>query len=233
MTFDSVIDVGCGAGQMLDACSKAGVKIIRGVDGSWVKPEVLLIPSECFSQYDLTQPNLKAGIPETHFDLAISSEVAEHIDIDGEENFIDNLTSFSEVILFSAAVPGQAWFRKAALHHVNEQWPSYWIEKFAARGFVPVDCVRPKIWNDREIPAWYRQNLLIFVKKDALHKYPNIESEAGRPVFDVVHPELWSERTIPIRDMGSRILCRYIFTSMLYLVPAFMRAVKKRLFGCK
>ena len=34
VNFQSVIDIGCGVGNMLRVCLDSGVKIIRGVDGS-------------------------------------------------------------------------------------------------------------------------------------------------------------------------------------------------------
>ena len=207
---------------MLRACHDSGTNVIRGVDGSWVKPKFLLIPQECFTQYDLSRPCLKDAIPEKHFDLAISTEVAEHLDQKDSNTFIDNLTSFSDVILFSAAIPGQG-----GTHHVNEQWPSYWIEKFAARGYVPVDCIRPHIWDDEDIRSDARQNLLIFVKEDKLSEYPAIASEAGRKVLDLVHPNVY--KIEKVYNMGFSALCKTIPAAIFYLIPAFIRAVKKRL----
>ena len=227
LTFESVIDIGCGVGQNLMACYESGAKAIRGVDGSWVNQDLLMIPKECFTQYDLSQPNIKAAIPEQHFDLTISSEVAEHIDRQDTEIFMDNLTSFSDVILFSAAIPGQG-----GTHHVNEQWPSYWIKKFAARGYVPVDCIRPLIWHDDSIRTDYRQNLMFFVKKDALDKYPSLKREAGRPVIDAVHHTLWENKLESERNIsryGFRKNCRNIFFGLIYLIPSFLRGVRNRL----
>ena len=140
---------------------------------------------------------------------------------------MDNLTSFSDVILFSAAIPGQG-----GTHHVNEQWPSYWIEKFAVRGYVPVDCIRPLIWSDASIRIDYRQNLMIFVKKNALDQYPALKCEAGRPVIDAVHRNLWEsalEYEHTVSKYGFRKNCRNIFFGLIYLIPSFFRAVKKRL----
>ena len=67
LTFESVIDIGCKVGQNLMDCCESGAKIIRGVDGSWVNQDLLMIPKECFTQYDLSQPNIKAAITEQHF----------------------------------------------------------------------------------------------------------------------------------------------------------------------
>ena len=208
------------------ACYEAGAKAIRGVDGSWVNKDLLMIPEQCFTQYDLSQPNIKAAIPEQHFDLTISSEVAEHIDRQDTDTYMDNLTSFSDVILFSAAIPGQG-----GTHHVNEQWPSYWIEKFAARGYVPVDCIRPKLWDDKNVQIWYRQNLLLFVKKDRLNDYPAIAAETGRKIPDLVLPDMYLSKieSFKVSNMGLKQLCKTIPAAAVSLIPAFIRAVKKRI----
>ena len=205
------------------ACYEAGAKTIRGVDGYWVNKDLLMIPQECFTPYDLSQPNIKAAIPEQHFDLTISSEVAEHIDRQDTDTYMDNLTSFSDVILFSAAIPGQG-----GTHHVNEQWPSYWVKKFAARGYVPVDCIRFKIWHDNAVLSWYRQNLMIFVKKNALDKYPALKREAERPVIDVVHFNYW-ENIRNGKKRGFKTNCKMILSGLAYIVPSFFRSVKNRI----
>ena len=53
----SVIDVGCGVGGWLQSFSENGVATIRGLDGNYVDRSKLYIPSECFSEIDLQQPN--------------------------------------------------------------------------------------------------------------------------------------------------------------------------------
>lgn len=142
---------------------------------------------------------------------------------------MDNLTSFSDVILFSAAIPNQG-----GTHHVNEQWPSYWAEKFLARGFVPADCIRFKLWNDKNISFWYRQNLIIFVRKNALHKYPMLEREVSKPLPDAVHPELWNSllRSLEasrVRNMGPKRIIKTVISGLIYFVPSLIRAIRKRL----
>lgn len=226
LSFSSVIAIGAGVGQILKVCSETGASVIRGIDGSWVNRDLLMIPLDCFSQYDLSQPNLRENIPEKNFDLTISSEVAEHIDPKDTEIYMDNLTSFSDVILFSVAIPFQG-----GTHYVNEQWPSYWIEKFSARGFVPVDCIRPNIWDDKEIGYWYRQNLMLFVKEDKLKNYPAISSESGRKVLDLVHPAKYLEKASNM-DMSRKDffqLYKTIPSAIFYLLPAFILAIKRRL----
>ena len=226
LDFDSVIDIGCGGGQVLKACSEAGSHTIHGVDGSWVNKDLLLIPSECFSQFDISQPDLQEKIPQKRFDLTVSSEVAEHIDPCDTDVFMDNLTSFSDVVLFSAAIPGQG-----GTHHVNEQWPSYWIEKFAARGFIPVDCIRPEIWDDDTMRPDYRQNLMLFVRKTQLANYPAISAEAGRKVLNLVHPGIYMQKidAATPSKMGTRALCKMIPSAIISLIPSLIRSIKKRI----
>lgn len=54
------------------------------------------------------------------FDVAESLEVAEHFEAKYAQNFINLLTSLSDIIIFSAAIPLQG-----GTHHVNEQPPAY------------------------------------------------------------------------------------------------------------
>ncbi|MCI5968659.1 hypothetical protein [Helicobacter sp.] len=94
------------------------------------------------------------------FTLAQSLEVAEHIDMLYAENFIDLLTSLSDIVLFSAAIPFQP-----GTHHINCQPPQYWADKFLARGYDCYDILRPKFWCDERIAWWYWQNSFLYVHK--------------------------------------------------------------------
>ena len=121
----SVIDIGCGTGAWLSVFRENGVKDIMGVDGHYVGSEVLLINKEHFKPHNLEEPlNV-----QKQYDLAISLEVAEHIDPKKADSFVQTLTELSPVVLFSAAIPHQ-WGK----HHVNEQWPGYWKAKFFEKG---------------------------------------------------------------------------------------------------
>src|SRR5688572_1327578 len=97
----SVVDLGCGVGGWLAAFMKAGVEDVAGYDGEWVHLEDLLIPQNCFHRHDLSKP-----LPvERVFDLAVSVEVAEHLQAECALPFVQTLTKFSNVVLFSAAIP--------------------------------------------------------------------------------------------------------------------------------
>ena len=132
---------------------------ILGVDGEWVPAKLLQIPSACFLAHDLMKPiEIKR-----RFDLAVSLEVAEHLDRDSARSFVQTLVKLSSVVLFSAAIPYQG-----GTHHVNEQWPDYWAELFARHGYVAIDCIREKGWNNQDVDWFYAQNMLVFADRQLL-----------------------------------------------------------------
>jgi hypothetical protein len=126
----SVVDVGCGPGIWLESYRKHGISDFLGIDGPWVRPETLRIPKENFRVEDLSKP-LAIG---RQFDLVNSLEVAEHLDAGCADVFARSLASLGDLIVFSAAIPGQRGY-----HHVNEQFQGYWVEKFQALGFECYD----------------------------------------------------------------------------------------------
>jgi len=182
----SVIDVGCGVGAWLAEFHRQGVSDVLGIDGDWVDRRMLKFPEEQFVAHDLTQPYESARA----FDLVMSLEVAEDLDSDDSGAFVDLLTSLGPVILFSAAIPHQG-----GQHHVNERWQGDWARDFEQRGYVAVDCVRPQIWENRNVQVWYRQNIILYIKRDALAESPELQAlvdKWGNSPISVVHPDLYS-----------------------------------------
>lgn len=151
----SAVDVGCGVGTWLSVLRELGVDEVLGLDGPWVEKRYLRIPEDCFIECDLTNEVQL----DRRFDLAISCEVAEHLPEDSAKGFVNSLCRLSDFVLFSAAIPHQG-----GVNHINEQWPTYWLSMFEAQGYVALDVVRKRIWNDSAIAGHYRQNILLFVK---------------------------------------------------------------------
>jgi len=181
----SVIDVGCGTGTWLAVFAEFGVHDIFGVDGEYVDRRALEVPEDRFVPFNLERP-LDLG---RRFDLVVSLEVAEHLPPASAEVFVDSLTRLGPVVLFSAAVPFQG-----GTNHLNEQWPEYWAELFRRRGYVPVDCVRHRVWQHADVEWWYVQNALVFATEDyvASHDPLLAESRATRPrQLSVVHPRAY------------------------------------------
>jgi SAM-dependent methyltransferase len=178
----SVIDVGCGNGGWLAEFLNFGVKDILGVDGDYIAADDLQIAREKFLARNLEQPpKIKR-----QFDLALSLEVAEHLAPEWAETFIDSLVRLAPVVVFSAAIPCQG-----GIHHINEQWPEYWIKLFADRQYQVIDCLRKKIWSNDKIEWWYIQNIFIFIRQDKLDNYPKLKQELAAShdqPSDIVHP---------------------------------------------
>jgi hypothetical protein len=182
---DSIVDIGCGVGTWLLAAKEQQIENIFGIDGDWVSDEHLVIPKKQFRRQNLNESfNL-----DTQYDLAICLEVAEHIYCDNAAQFIKSITGLSDIILFSAAIPGQG-----GINHFNEQWPDYWIDLFKKENYVGFDLVRKKIWNDDKIPCWYKQNIIVFI---AENKIPGLDlkykAEDVYPL-SIVHPELYNRK---------------------------------------
>ena len=179
----SVVDVGCGLGGWLAAFQACGVEDILGIDGDYVDRKMLDIPPEHFKAIDISRPFTL----DRTFDLAVCLEVAEHLAPEHATDFVESLTQLAPVILFSAAIPLQG-----GTNHLNEQWPDYWAQKFRARGFLPIDAIRKKIWDRDDIPAWYRQNILLFCTEQILASN-NVLNEAFRTtnqdMLSIVHPQ--------------------------------------------
>jgi SAM-dependent methyltransferase len=174
----SVLDVGCGPGSWLVEWINISVTDVVGLDGEYIEQSALRIPPASFVPLDLSR-RFSLG---RKFDLVESLEVAEHLEESCADAFVESLSNHADNVLFSAAIPGQG-----GTHHVNEQWLSYWVTKFARRGFRPCDVIRPVVWTDRRVLVWYRQNTVLFSK--------NAPEGVPDTCLDVVHPELWSSLT--------------------------------------
>ncbi|HJQ79638.1 MAG TPA: class I SAM-dependent methyltransferase [Lacipirellulaceae bacterium] len=178
----SVVDVGCGTGAWLAEFERQGVPDILGVDGAHIPVDQLEIDPGSFLAADFTQPLRLRG----QFDLAVSLEVAEHLKPAQSEQFVETLTNLAPVVLFSAAIPYQG-----GEHHVNEQWPAFWVERFAAHNYIALDPFRRWLWERSDVDWWYAQNLLLFVRQDHVSKFPRlsglIESDSS-VIQTYIHP---------------------------------------------
>jgi 2-polyprenyl-3-methyl-5-hydroxy-6-metoxy-1,4-benzoquinol methylase len=126
----SAIDLGCGTGTILWELAQRGVDV-RGVEGSRRAIERSPVADV------IVRANLERRLPPLgRFDVAICIEVAEHLPERAAPQLVESLASLSELVVFSAAPPGQG-----GTHHVNEQPMSYWLELFAGHGLHRADDV--------------------------------------------------------------------------------------------
>ena len=181
----SLLDVGCGLGTWLSVARELGVGDLQGVDGPWLQPELSRFPVEHIRVLDLEQ-SFDLG---RRFDLVVCLEVAEHLSPEAAPGFVASLARHADVVLFSAAIPHQGGH-----HHVNERFPEYWRDLFAAEGCVALDFLRPRVWTDEAVLPWLRQNLLVFARRElARDGGPFAGLEAKEPLA-LVHPEMYLAR---------------------------------------
>jgi SAM-dependent methyltransferase len=181
----SVLDVGCGTGAWLRVFQDNGVEEICGVDAESVPRTDLLIAAAQFVPTDLGE-GLRV---DRIFDLTMCLEVSEHLPAEHSDHFVSALTKTSAAIVFSAAIPGQRGFR-----HVNEQWPDYWASRFHSHDYVCLDCLRSRFWNNTKIKFWFRQNMLLFIRRLDMDRFPQLAEAyrcAAGPPLPLVHPELF------------------------------------------
>lgn len=177
----SVIDVGCGIGSFLSVFKQYEVENHLGLDSLDLNKDLLLIDKNKFIGVNFEK------LEEIHltkkYDLCLCLEVAEHLSKGVADSFIDFLVSLSDITVFSAAIPNQG-----GINHINEQWPSYWVQKFSVRNYVLFDILRPYFWNNENIEFWYRQNILIFLKIDRFDIENKLKEFNQTKLLDVVHP---------------------------------------------
>ena len=132
--LSTIIDVGCAIGDFVDGFYERGYKA-RGIEGSGAAMEfVLPRVVDKVIRWDLRKRIPGFG----RYDLCICLEVAEHIEPEYTETFLDNLCLLSDKILMTAAPPGQE-----GVHHVNCQPQEYWEDKMLRRGY--------QRWRSKEI----------------------------------------------------------------------------------
>ena len=154
------------------------------------------------------------------FILAQSLEVAEHLDSKYAQNFINLLTSLSDIILFSAAIPYQG-----GTHHINEQPPLYWANLFAKNDFVCFDILRSRFWDNPNINSWYRQNILIYTHKSKIDIFRDFQITPN-PQYLII-PEIWEWRSkahIQMETHYNKIFC----IKIRRFIGRILRALKLR-----
>jgi hypothetical protein len=194
--FRSVVDFGCSVGIWLDVARRLGATKTLGIEGHWISRADLVN-----QQIDLLTIDLESRVVLNEmYDLAISLEVAEHLSVARAQSFVEDICKSSKFVLFAAAVP----FQDGDLH-VNEQFASYWARLFRQHGYRYIDAIRPTIWDDDNIPFWYRQNIILYVHES---EYTRISAavataseETQEGCLDLVHPCLYLKKAEESNDL--------------------------------
>jgi SAM-dependent methyltransferase len=183
----SLVDVGCGTGSWLKVFREHGVDDVLGIETAPIDSSVLEIePAELRVASVLDQR------PDRRFDLALCLEIAHYLPGEAGPKLVESLAELGPAVLFSAAIPGQGG--AGAKDRPNQQWPDYWAALFESHGYVCIDCVRPRIWDDPAVEVWYAQNTLLFAERSLLNDQAALGWEYDRArerPLSIVHPRIF------------------------------------------
>jgi hypothetical protein len=174
----SVIDVGCAIGDLIKGFDKLG-RVCYGIEGAKTVIPYLVVDKEKVYIEDLRLP---LSIKD-FFDLVLCIEVAEHIEPEHSNQFVDNLINLSDRILMTAATPGQGGH-----YHVNCKPFEYWINKFAHKGFIYVPSIVEQIqgiwkpWKNKYGFKANYHNLLYFTRRPHASRCNNHGGETPRSI---------------------------------------------------
>ena len=157
--FDSVLDIGCANGFLMDPMLTAG-KDVLGVELSAAVLPLLSLPlRERVRIGDATRLG-KIG----DFDLVTCIEVAEHVEPDRSGPLVDVIVSNARRwVYFTAAAPYQAGHG-----HINCRPPFFWMNEFRKRGFALEWGLTERFvedLGDLQPAEWLPKNSLLFSRQ--------------------------------------------------------------------
>lgn len=154
-----VIDVGCGTGALLAALRDRGCEVV-GLEYSDAGLAACRGRGLNVHKFDIEHDTPAATLGT--FDVAITTEVAEHLPARCADRFVALLTAAAPIVIFTAAPPGQG-----GIDHVNEQPPEYWIAKFEARGCHHRNEESAELgrdWQQNNVAGCYWKNVMLFTR---------------------------------------------------------------------
>ncbi len=152
-----MLDLGCGQGRYVEYWRDANRKVI-GVD-SPVVVSAAAVEGIGLMPGDLATPFLEIAWGVIHHSTVVCLEVGEHIPIEFESVFLDNICRYASTLFLSWAVPGQG-----GLRHVNERPNEYIIAQVEKRGLkfcrTDTDWLRERVKND---PChWFKNTVMVY-----------------------------------------------------------------------
>lgn len=213
---DSIADLGGGVGTFLSVAKQKYNLDDRNIfllEREYVKDYIVVEPVS----YIPTDLENKITL-NRKVDVAMSLEVAEHLTPTRAESYIDDLCGLSDCIIFSAAA-----YRQGGTNHINEQRLSYWIEKFDTRGYMPVDIFRPRIQYDGKIAFWYRQNVILYLRKGTDIANSIINTSEWLPPLDMISYDMAKHRF----DVYDRYHNSFPYRKIIFPIKKMLKGNKK------
>lgn len=145
----SVVDLGCGQGKYVSYLRDRGI-CCEGFDGN-----PLTAAAAC-KQADLSVQQ-ELGL----WDCVLSLEVGEHIPVEYEDTFLENLDRHNRRgIIMSWAVPDQGGYG-----HVNERENDYIIEKIGALGYRYFPDTSQRL-RSLATKRWFKNTIMVFERDE-------------------------------------------------------------------
>jgi len=158
--FGSVIDVGCGLGDLVAGFAELGHDS-WGIEGSPACLPYAHVPQDRIMIHDLREP--VEGVVTRRYDLLTCFEVIEHLEPERGGCALDNLIAMSDQIVTSIS-------GSTGRYHLHVKPRDFWERKFANRGFerdVDRELELLKIWQPVRLRTGIRcfwDNLICFRK---------------------------------------------------------------------
>ncbi|MEM3857983.1 MAG: methyltransferase domain-containing protein [Candidatus Micrarchaeaceae archaeon] len=148
---ETVADFGCGSGSYLKILKENNINVI-GYD---INPDTYEITEGLGYTLDLTQ---NINIPT--FDWILSLNVGEHIEIEKEDIFINNIHKHNK----KGVIISWATDKHKGLNHVNCHENKYIKDKFIQLGYIN-DIKDETMLRDKCSLSWFKETLMVFKKQ--------------------------------------------------------------------
>lgn len=152
----SVIDVGCGGGNLLEALHARGCEVF-GLEYAAAGVEACGRRGVPVRRFDLRRESFES---KRRYDVVCSIEVAEHLPAQSADGYLRLLAGVGGSLVFSAATPGQG-----GTDHLNEQPHAYWIEKLSTHGLILDETISARWrdeWERAGLQPWFWSNIMVF-----------------------------------------------------------------------
>lgn len=129
----SMLEAGCGGGWFTKEFLDRGVDLvaIEGTHAGIARTLQRGVPEARLLRHDLRRP-LRLN---RRFQMAVCTEVAEHLECPFAGQLVQTLVDHSDVIWFSFEAPGT---NEAHYHHTNEQPPKFWVNLFKFHDYTGI-----------------------------------------------------------------------------------------------
>lgn len=157
----SVVDIGSGQGVWLHSICEKFSTVERAVALDLQPHQSIFFEELQHSKRDFSfiKVNFEESskLPNHNFDLAICLEVLEHLTPNTAVQVAQEIGAKCSYVIFSAAISGQG-----GTGHINERKFSYWMNLMEEQGFVALDVFRPALTKSKDVPGYYKQNMMLF-----------------------------------------------------------------------